>query len=91
MPEEWAQRAEQADQDCEIWKISAEDQKKDPQLRFIRESLLASNEEMETWSKSRVRVAKEHQNSYSLEDGILKRGTKYGWRVVVPRHKCFDL
>eukprot|EP00965_Chrysotila_dentata_P071582 2364941-Pleurochrysis_carterae.AAC.1 len=46
---------------------------------------------METWSKSRVRVAKEHQNSYLLEDGILKRGTKYGWRIVVPRHKCFDL
>eukprot|EP00965_Chrysotila_dentata_P114797 3794104-Pleurochrysis_carterae.AAC.1 len=47
---------------------------------------------METWSKSRVRVAKEHQNSYPLEDGILKRGTKYGWRVLmVRRHKCFDL
>eukprot|EP00965_Chrysotila_dentata_P139732 4619726-Pleurochrysis_carterae.AAC.1 len=46
---------------------------------------------METWSKSRVRVAKEHQSCYLLEDGILMRGTKYGWRVVVPRHKCFDL
>eukprot|EP00965_Chrysotila_dentata_P125157 4137223-Pleurochrysis_carterae.AAC.1 len=46
---------------------------------------------METWSKSRVRVAREHQNSSSLEDGILKRRMKYGWRVVVPRHKCFEL
>eukprot|EP00965_Chrysotila_dentata_P008313 271535-Pleurochrysis_carterae.AAC.1 len=52
MPEECAQRAEQADQDCEIWKVSPEDQKRDPQLRCIRESLLASKEEMETWSKS---------------------------------------
>eukprot|EP00965_Chrysotila_dentata_P229604 6197284-Pleurochrysis_carterae.AAC.1 len=46
---------------------------------------------METWSKSRTRVAREHQASYSLEDGILKRGTKYEWRIVVPRQKCFDL
>eukprot|EP00965_Chrysotila_dentata_P022021 729277-Pleurochrysis_carterae.AAC.1 len=46
---------------------------------------------METWSKSRMRVAKEHQASYSLENGIIKRGTKYGWRIVVPRQKCFDL
>eukprot|EP00965_Chrysotila_dentata_P058446 1938294-Pleurochrysis_carterae.AAC.1 len=46
---------------------------------------------METWSKSRMRVAKEHQASYSLEKGILKRGTKYGWRIVVPRQECFGL
>eukprot|EP00965_Chrysotila_dentata_P024091 798469-Pleurochrysis_carterae.AAC.1 len=87
MPEEWARRAEQVDHDYEIWKVSAEDHKRDPQLRFIREPSLATKEEMETWSKSRMRVAKEHQNSYLLEDGILKSGTKYGWRVVVPRHK----
>eukprot|EP00965_Chrysotila_dentata_P252402 6210656-Pleurochrysis_carterae.AAC.5 len=46
---------------------------------------------METWSKLRTRVAKAHQSFYSLENGILKRGTKYGWRTVVPRQKCFDL
>eukprot|EP00965_Chrysotila_dentata_P142509 4711043-Pleurochrysis_carterae.AAC.1 len=79
MPEEWSQRAEQ------------EDQKRDPQLRFIKESLLATKEEMETWSKSRMRLAKEHRTSYLLKDGILKRGTKYGWRTVVPWQKCFDL
>eukprot|EP00965_Chrysotila_dentata_P101650 3356073-Pleurochrysis_carterae.AAC.1 len=52
---------------------------------------MATKEEMETWSKSRVRVAQEHRASYSLENGILKRGTKYGWRIVVPKQKCFDL
>eukprot|EP00965_Chrysotila_dentata_P071193 2352451-Pleurochrysis_carterae.AAC.1 len=91
MPEEWVRRAEQVDHDCEVWKVFAEDHKRDPQLRFIMESLLATKEEMETWSKSPMRVARENQNSYLLEDGILKRGTQYGWRVVVPRHKSFDL
>eukprot|EP00965_Chrysotila_dentata_P126781 4193250-Pleurochrysis_carterae.AAC.1 len=46
---------------------------------------------METWSKSCTRLAREHQASYSLENGILKRGTKQGWRTVVSRQKCFDL
>eukprot|EP00965_Chrysotila_dentata_P158988 5252481-Pleurochrysis_carterae.AAC.1 len=90
-PGKWAERAKEAGEDCEIWKISAGDQRRDPQLRFIRESLLATKEEMETWSKSRTRKAKEHQASYSLENGVLKQGTKYGWRIVVPRQKCFDL
>eukprot|EP00965_Chrysotila_dentata_P091649 3026021-Pleurochrysis_carterae.AAC.4 len=48
-----------------------DDQKRDPQLRF-RESLLATKEEMKTWSKSRMRVAKQHQASHSLEDGIVR-------------------
>eukprot|EP00965_Chrysotila_dentata_P232347 6198920-Pleurochrysis_carterae.AAC.1 len=47
-PEEWAERAKEAGEDCKIWKISAEDQKRDPQLRFIRGSLMTTKE-METW------------------------------------------
>eukprot|EP00965_Chrysotila_dentata_P092127 3041609-Pleurochrysis_carterae.AAC.5 len=91
MPEEWTQRAKEASEDCKIWNISEKDQKRGPQLRYIRESLLATKEEMETWSKSRTRVAREHQASYSLENGILKRGAKYGLRTLVSRQKCFDL
>eukprot|EP00965_Chrysotila_dentata_P204069 6182114-Pleurochrysis_carterae.AAC.4 len=46
---------------------------------------------MKTWSKSRTRVAREQQALSSLEDGVFKHGTKYGWRTIVPRQKCFDL
>eukprot|EP00965_Chrysotila_dentata_P256248 6212484-Pleurochrysis_carterae.AAC.2 len=43
-----------------------------------------------TWSRQRMRTAREHALTYVLDlNGLVYRLTKYGPRVLVPRQRCF--
>eukprot|EP00965_Chrysotila_dentata_P113067 3735915-Pleurochrysis_carterae.AAC.1 len=78
--------------DTEIWKITPEDHKQDPQICFTRESCTTPREDRETWSRQRARTAREHMLAYVLDlNGLVYRLTKYGPRVLVPRQRCFGL
>eukprot|EP00965_Chrysotila_dentata_P034920 1162356-Pleurochrysis_carterae.AAC.1 len=62
----------------------------DPQIRFIRESYTASKEDKETWSRQRMRMAREHALTHVLDlNGLF--GSLNGPRVLVPRQRCFAL
>eukprot|EP00965_Chrysotila_dentata_P003667 120203-Pleurochrysis_carterae.AAC.1 len=57
-----------------IWRITPEDQMQDPQIRFMRESHTASKEDQETWSRQRMRTAREHALTYVLDrNGLVHR------------------
>eukprot|EP00965_Chrysotila_dentata_P179600 5930044-Pleurochrysis_carterae.AAC.1 len=76
----------------EIRRITPEDQMQDPQIRFIHESYTASKEDQETWSRQRMRIAREHALTFILDlNGLVHRLTKYRSRVLVLRQRCFAL
>eukprot|EP00965_Chrysotila_dentata_P143399 4737707-Pleurochrysis_carterae.AAC.1 len=79
-------------EEAESWKITPGEQMHDPQIRFIRESYTNSKEDQETWSRQRMRSAREHALTYVLNiNGLVYRFTKYGPQVLVPRQRCFAL
>ena len=73
------------------YRVTLDDQKEDPGLAEIIESLTAVDEDRDAWSKPRARRAIRHENSYMIMNELLQHLTNVGPKIVVPIRKRADL